>query len=153
MLTDVFRTEPHPLQVHVEGVVPVLLVHLQQTPDGSDAGVVGQDVYLAELVERRLDGVLDVLLGGDVHPDADGLRAAVARQLDGLVEFRLVTEFVLRFGGRLADVSRDHVGPVPRVRERVRTSLSSRCSGDENHRVGEVVFDHVVLHWNLDGRT
>ena len=63
------------LEVHAHDVVPLRLGHVDEHAVAQDAGVVDEDVEVAERVDRRVDEPLGALPVGDVVAVGDGLAA------------------------------------------------------------------------------
>ena len=67
MLPDVFLAEPHAFQVRVQHLVSSLFAEFDEPAGVEDAGVVGEDIDAAELVECVLTGGFDLDLVANVH--------------------------------------------------------------------------------------
>ena len=128
------------LQVDPDDVVPVRLVHVEAHLVPQDAGVVDQDVELAEGV----DGLVDEVLGPLPRADVGGVDGAVAAarldELDDLFGRVLVAAFALEGG---PDVVDDDLGALGGQQQGLLASDASSCAGDDGHLAVE--HSHGVL--------
>jgi|GEM_PF-6585564 len=73
VLADVFRTQSDVLEVHVDRLIPGLLVQLRRLRDGLDTGVVGEDINPSELVDGLVEGGFNLVLAEDIGLDRECL--------------------------------------------------------------------------------
>nr|WP_255417619.1 hypothetical protein [Halorubrum sp. 48-1-W] len=83
MLADVFRTQSDVLEVHVDRLIPGLLVQLRRLRDGLDTGVVGEDVDPSEPVDGLVEGGFNLVLVEDVGLDRECLLSFLLDQVRG----------------------------------------------------------------------
>ena len=93
----------------VDDRVPLGLGHVRQHPVAQDAGVVDQDVEVAERVDRRSDHALGTLEVGDVLAVGDRLTAHRRDLVDHLLGRAEVAAGTV---DRAAEVVDDHLGAV-----------------------------------------
>ncbi len=128
------------LQVDGDDVVPLLLRHVHQHPVAQDAGVVHEDVEIAERLDGRIDQPLTALPIGDAVAVGDGFPA---HRLDLLGH---------RFGGRLVvatavggtpEVVHDHLRAFSGEQQRMLAANATSRAGDD----GDPAFErsHAVL--------
>ncbi len=107
--------------------VPVLFAHVEDHAVAQDAGVVDDDVELAEVVDRAIDDSFGSLEVGDALEVGDRLAAGGSDFLD----------HVLRRGARLpgavevtAEVIHDHLGAVLGQQQRLFAPDAAAGAGD-----------------------
>jgi hypothetical protein len=129
-----------PLEVDRDDRVPQALVHLAQGLVAQDAGVVDQDVHLAEGVEGLLEDPLPALDGGDVVVARGGHAAGVADLLRHGVGHRLA--FAAAISGP-AQVVHQHLRALGGQRQRVLApDAAPRAGHDRNLAVQQT---HAVV--------
>ena len=108
-------------QIGLQDGVPVGALHAHDELVAGDAGVVDQDVDLAELGDGGLDGGFDLLFVGDVERKGGGLAAGGGDFGDQFVQLLLIA----RGGG--------HGGAVFGEAQGAGASDALRGAGDEGY--------------------
>ena len=108
-------------QVNVEDGVPLLVAHLLDDRVPGVAGVVHDDVAVAEGIDRRLDDAVAEVGLGDVAVAGHRLAAHLLDLGDGLLRRRLV------------DVVDHHLGAVAHQAQRDLPADAATRAGDDRH--------------------
>ena len=119
------------LEVHADHRVPVLLAHVEDHPVAQDAGVVDDDVELAEGVEGALDDALGALEVGDALAVGDGLAAHLLDLVD-----HLLGRAVVGAAGAVevrAEVVDDDLGAVLGHQQRLFAADAAARAGDDRN--------------------
>jgi phosphoglycolate phosphatase len=134
----------HAHQIDVEHPAPVVERDQVDAAAGGDAGIVADDMDIAERVERGFRGALDACGIGDVADGAADIRPDRLQAFDGGLQ---------RFG---FDIGEHHFHAVLRKRLAERqsdtggaTGHKSRLAGQVPHRFASGIFliaDHLYLH-------
>ena len=127
--------EEHALGVYVEDVVPKLFGGVLDAHLPVDAGVVDQDVQLAESLDGGADGGVPVVLAGDVQADEDALSA-------GLVDFGLQLPALV-----FKDVSDDDLAAFAGEKAGFGGALPAGTAADQ----GDLVFQTHRNTSDMDG--
>ena len=108
-----------PLEVHAHDLVPVVLAEADEHAIAEDAGVVDDDVHVAEGPDRGIDDALGGIHPGDVVRVGDRLATALAD--------------LARHGhrGLVADVVDDDIRALGSEGERVDAPEAAAGSGDD----------------------
>ena len=105
-----------PFQVHLDDRVPLLLGHVDEHPVAQDAGVVDEDVEVAEGLDRAVDQPLRALPVGDVVAVDDCL---ATERLDLLDDVLRRCEIGTRAVVGAAEVVDDETGTFAGEQQRV----------------------------------
>ena len=116
------------LEVDGDDGVPLGLGHVDDHPVAQDAGVVDQDVEVAERLDRRVDQALGAFPVGHVVGVDDGLAAEVADLGDDLLGRRRVLTVTVVGATEVVD---DDPGPLRGEQERVLAADAASRSGDD----------------------
>ena len=113
--------------MHAHDGVEVGLWHVPHGRVTHDAGVVDQDVELAERVDRLLDELGGLLVVGDVTEVGDGGAALLLDQRDGLVSRPACS----LSADRTAEVVDDHLGALAGQLQRVPAANPVSCTSND----------------------
>ena len=112
----------------VDDRVPLLLGHVGEHPVAQDAGVVDDDVQIAERLDRGVDEALGSLPAADTVAVGDGLAAHPLDLVDDLLGRRQVAAAAV---DRPAEIVDDDLGTVLGKAERVLATDAAARSGDD----------------------
>src|SRR5271170_262905 len=133
-------------KVSLQDGVPVSALHAHDELVAGDAGVIDQDVDLAELADGGLDGGLDLPFVGDVEGKGRGLAACGGDLVHQIIQLVLIT----RGYGYCCAGAREF--------QCAGSSDALRCSGDERYASGKrhlgfsrllLVSSRNSLGWNV----
>src|SRR2546428_3228716 len=122
---DALQAEEDALAVDPHDAVPVLFGEIHDVGAARDAGVVDEDIDLAEGVDGLADHPVDALEVADVGPEGQAL---AAERADGVGR---------RLGGPLLEVDRYDVRAALRQGQRRRAADAARGTGDDRDTIGE----------------
>ncbi len=105
-------------EIGIEDGVPVGALHAHDELVARDAGIVDEDVDLAEAGDRRFDGGLHLVFVGDVHGEGGGFAAGGADRGGEFFQLLLIAR---RYG---------NAGSLTREVERAGVADALRGSGD-----------------------
>ena len=121
MRSHVLAAQHRPAQVDLQHAIPVLGAHLGHCFDPFDAGIVDQNIDLAEAIDDLLHHGADAVLIGDITTHAEDLPAVLA-QFSG---------YLIQIGLRAAGDR--HVRTGARQRTGNRTSQPLAAARDHGH--------------------
>ena len=128
------------LEVDGDDRVPLLLGHVDDHPVAQDAGVVDEDVEIAERLDRAVDQALRTLPVGDVVAVDDRFAADGFDLVDNLLRRRDVGAGAVVGAAEVVD---DDAGAFAGEEQRMLSSDSTACAGDDCNSA--VKRSHAIL--------
>ena len=130
------------LQVDADHGVEVFLGHVEDRRVAQEAGVVDEDVEIAQGVERGLDHRLRVVPIGDVAEVRHGLAALLADLLHHRARGRFVAAAAVAARPEIVD---DDARALARERQRLDAAEPVRGARDDRDLAFEIAEHHVLL--------
>ena len=117
-----------PFQVHVDDSVPFFLGHVDEHPVAQDAGVVDENVEIAERLDRTVDQTLRTLPVSDVIAVDDRLATERLDLFDDMLCRGQIRAGTVVGPTQIVD---DETSPLAREQQRVLTPDATACAGDD----------------------